>query len=97
MHDENDPRCEFSGPQIPLKCPQARVNPSMSQEDPNLLNIRKSNSPYLGDTDSGFREYTPLSIEPGNLDMPSSPNPFILPTPSSPDLKTDEDYHRISL
>jgi hypothetical protein len=89
-HDENDPRREISAPQIPPKRPQARVNPPLSQEDPNLLDIGMSNSPHLGDADSDFREYTPLSIERGNLDMPSPPIRLNSPTPSS-DSETDED------
>ena len=90
-HDENDPRNGIPTPQFPPKRPQARVNLPFSQDDPNPLDIRMSNSPHLGDTDSGFRENTPLLIEPGELDMPNPPNPLNSPTPSSPDSEADED------
>ena len=58
----------------------------MSHDDPNLL----------GDADSDlhFREYTPLSIDPSNIDMPSPPNPLTSPAPSSDSSlssETDED------
>jgi Plavaka transposase len=100
-HDENDPRHENSGPQIPPKHPQARVNPPLSHDDPNLLDIGMSNSLHLGDSDGDsdphFRELTPLSIDPGDIDMPGPPNPLVSPTPSSPSpsSETGEDSIRV--
>ena len=82
-HNKNDPRWENSAPQIPPKRPQARVNSPLSYDDPNLLGNT--------DSDSHFREYTPLS---SNIDMLSLPNLLTSPAPSSDSSlssETDED------
>jgi hypothetical protein len=88
-HDANDPRHENSAPHIPPKCPQARVNPPSSHDEPNLLD-RMSSPPHLDEAESDFQDYTTLSIiDSGDVNnvMPTLP----IPPPSSLDSETEED------
>ena len=99
-HNTSDPRRENSAPQIPSKRLQARVNPPLSHDEPNLLDIEVSNSPHLGEANLDFRDHTPLlNFDSGDIDVPTSSRPLSptsltqmsLPMPSSPSSETDDD------